>query len=296
MMQTETARERLSSIATHHSKPQHAGVSKFWDHVNGGELSAVEVRRARRLEVEYLNKMKVVERVPCSFIKHRTGKEHIKVTWVDTLKTSGIDRSNLLAKEFRRGSKIDGFMNISATPPLELVKLMRSMVAPAQRDQTEWFGQEGHESSSEIVMMHTDISRAYFHAPCKEEKCVELPPEMWSKGCPECGRLRVSLCGTRDAPANREDAYCGNTSSTVGVSCPCSFYSRVKGVRIIVHRDDFISGGPRHQLKWLEEVVDEHFETKHTVMGASSDLAKSLVMLNRKILWQDNGIAYIPDK
>ena len=66
-------RDSKTSIATHHSKPQHAGVSKFWDHVNGGELSAMEVRKARRLEVEYLNKMKVVERVPYSFSKHSAG-------------------------------------------------------------------------------------------------------------------------------------------------------------------------------------------------------------------------------
>ena len=57
-----------------------------------------------------------------------------------------------------------------------------------------------------------------------------------------------------------------------------------------------MSGGPGHQLIWLEGVTDKHFGSKHTVMGASSDLAKSLVMLNRKILWQDNGIAHIPDK
>ena len=63
-------------------------------------MSATEVRKARRLEVEYLNKMKVVERVPYSFIKHRTGKEPIKVRWVDTLKTSGIHRGRLVAKEF----------------------------------------------------------------------------------------------------------------------------------------------------------------------------------------------------
>ena len=64
---------------------------------------------------------------------------------------------------------------------------------------------------------------------------------------------------------------------------------------IIVYGGDFISGGPRHQLQWLEEVMDKHFESKPAVLGASSDLAKSLVMLNRTILWQDNGIAYIPD-
>ena len=85
--------------------------------------------------------------------------------------------------------------------------------------------------------------------------------------------------------------YCGELDVDHGIACPCSFYSRVKGTRIIVHGDGFKSDGPRHQLKWLEEVLDKHFESKHTSMGASSDLAKSLVMLNRKILWQDNGIA-----
>ena len=71
---------------------------------------------------------------------------------------------------------------------------------------------ERHESGSDIVVMHTDISRAYFHAPCKEEKYVELPRE-------EHGRLRVSLFGTRDAAATWEDAYAKvqTVSSTVGL-------------------------------------------------------------------------------
>ena len=64
-----------------------------------------------------------------------------------------------------------------------------------------------HESGSEIVMMHMDISRAFFHAPCNEEKYVEWLFETWRHGCPECGRLRVSLCGTRDVAANWKDAY-----------------------------------------------------------------------------------------
>ena len=47
--------------------------------------------------------------------------------------------------------------------------------------------------------MHTDISRAYVHAPSKEEKYVELPPEMWSEGYLEFGRLGVLLYCTSDA-------------------------------------------------------------------------------------------------
>ena len=66
---------------------------------------------------------------------------------------------------------------------------------------------KGHENSSEIVMVHTDISRAYVHAPSKEQKDVDLPLEMWSEGSPEYGRLRVSLYHTCDAAANWEDVH-----------------------------------------------------------------------------------------
>ena len=157
-------------------------------------------QRARQLEV-------VVERVPHTLISARTGKEPIEVTWVDSLKSSGIHRNRLVAKEFRRGSKVHGFTNFSATPPLEeLVKLVRSLVATSRWDRAAWIGEDEHQNSSEIVVMHTDISRAYFHARSKAQKCVELPTEMWSGGSLECGRLRVSLYGTRDAAANWEDA------------------------------------------------------------------------------------------
>ena len=124
---------------------------RFWDHVNGGELDAHEVRKARQLEVDHLKKMRVF------------------VRWVDTLKSSGFHRSRLVAKEFRRGSKYEGFANVSATPPLELVKLIISLVATAQRDPESWFGWREHGANDQIAMMHTDISRAHFHAPNKEE-------------------------------------------------------------------------------------------------------------------------------
>ena len=124
--------------------------------------------------------------------------------------------------------------------------------------------------------MHTDIRRGYFHPPSKEEKYVELRLEMWSKECPEYERLRMSLYGTRDAAANGTDAY----ANVLQEPCPCSFYSRVRGIKIVVHGDDFISGGARHHLIWLEEVMDKLVESKHTVMGASSDLARSLAMLS----------------
>ena len=43
--------------------------------------------------------------------------------------------------------------------------------------------------------------------------------------------------------------------------------------------------------------MDKHSESKHTVVGRpSSDLVESLVMLNRKSVWQETGVACIQDK
>ena len=74
----------------------------------------------------------------------------------------------------------------------------------------------------------------------------------------------MSLYGTRDAAASQSTA--GTSVRPLG--------SRVRGVRIVVHGDDFLSSGPRHQLKSLEEAMDKHFESKHTVIDSSSYLAK----------------------
>ena len=86
-----------------------------------------------------------------------------------------------MAKEFRRGSKVDGFTNFSATPPLEeLVKLIISLLATAHWDRAAWFGEDEHQNSSEIVLMHTDISTAYVHAP--EAKQRSMPSYRLSCG------------------------------------------------------------------------------------------------------------------
>ena len=195
-----------------------------------------------------------------------------------------------MAKEFRRGSKYEGFANFSAKPPLELVKLIISLVAKAQRDPESWFGWREHGANDQIAMMHTDISRAYFHAPSKEEKYVELPSEMWRSEYPEYGRLSVSQYGTRDAAANWGDAYAKVLTEhgfARGVASPCSFCCKERGRHSCLEASS--------QLGWLEKVMDKHFEAKHTVMGESRSLKKSIVMLNGRISWRSSGIMYEPD-
>ena len=75
------------------------------NHVNGGELNAHEVRKARHLEVEHLSKMLVFERAPHEIAKSPMRRDPIKVRCVNTWNSSGIHWRRLMAKEFRKGSK-----------------------------------------------------------------------------------------------------------------------------------------------------------------------------------------------
>ena len=88
---------------------------------------------------------------------------------------------------------------------------------------------------------------------------------------PEYGKLRVSLYGTRDATANWEDAY----AKVLTEHSPCPFCCKERGIRVVVHGDDFLSGCPRSQLGWLEKVLDKRFEAKRTLMGESRSLKES---------------------
>ena len=162
--------------------------------------------------------MRVFERVPYEVVNARMREEPNTVRWVDTSKGSGIRRSRRATKNIA-GSEPEGFANFSATPLPELVKLMSSLVAMAQRDPESWCVRRERGANDQIAMMRTDISRAYLHDPSKEEKHVELPSEMWQSEFPEDGRLRDSLHGTRDAPANWEDAY-ANVLTEHGVAVP----------------------------------------------------------------------------
>ena len=128
----------------------------------------------RQLEVDCLNKMRVFERVPCEGAKAGMRKEPIKVRWVDTWKGSVMHRSTHVATEFGRGSKYEGFANLSATPPLELVKLIISLLATEQRDPESWFGWRERGGNDQVAMMHTDISVVHtfmFRATKKTLNC-----------------------------------------------------------------------------------------------------------------------------
>ena len=59
--------------------------------------------------------------------------------------------------------------------------------------------------SQKPKLLFIDVSRAYFYAPARRPVYVALPQEDFEEGM--CGRLNVSMYGTRDAAANWEAKY-----------------------------------------------------------------------------------------
>ena len=157
------------------------------------------VRKARQLEVEHLDKMGVFERAPCKVARSNTRTEPIQVPWEDTLKSSGIHRSWLVAKGFRKGSKNEGFANFSATPPMDFVKMMISMVATALKGEVSRYGEQHVARCKENGDdAYTHPPSVYLHAPNKE------------MGVRVAGawKIEVSPYGPRDAAANWEGRVC----------------------------------------------------------------------------------------
>jgi hypothetical protein len=147
----------------------------FQDHVNGGQLKADRVKKAREEEIKYFKKMHVYDKVDQSVCKE-AGLKPIKVRWVDTCKSDGTCRSRLVAKEFKTSIKLELF---SATPPTESLKMILSLVASAQGGHRQSWGVteksgnkfnrgDGHDDS--IWLLHSDIARAYFSAEASRSR------------------------------------------------------------------------------------------------------------------------------
>ena len=256
----------------------------FPDHVNGGYLDAKKVLKARKEEMEYVYKYELYDKVSRELCQKRTGKSPIKVRWVDTDKGSGSGvenyRSRLVAMEFKRGGSMEYF---SATPPLETLRMLLS-----------WAASRGEGVESDAKILYLDVRRAYFHAPSKRETYIELPAEdNRSSNEGKCGRLNASMYGTRDAADNWAEEYTRvliGLGFERGTASPCVFVHKERGVRMMVHGDDFMAVGTKAEVYWIRDEIKKVFECKEEIMGSSKEESKCLKVLNREIRWTTEGI------
>lgn len=145
-----------------------------------------------------------------------------------------------MAREINTHKRDDLF---AATPPLEAMNLLLPMAASGNR--------------GEVVMIN-DVSRAFFHAKATREVYVQLLDEDRKEGEEKfCGRLYFSMYGTRDAAMNWQAEYSQrlvDNGFKQGLVTPCVSHHPGRGIRTLVHGDDYVSIGKPEQLQWMEDM------------------------------------------
>ena len=186
-------------------------------------------------------------------------------------------RSRLVAKEFNTGIKPELY---AATPPSECFRLMLSLLA----------GGRGRG----MKLMYADVSRAYFYAKAVRPVYVKLPEEDMEPGDENrCGRLKMSMYGTRDAALNWSLEYAATLHAAgyvQGKANPCLFHNEALGVSIMVHGDDFVAVGPQEHLEETRRTLESKYKLKTQVLGCEEGEEKEVRILNKVVRMSDSGV------
>ena len=259
--------------------------AQFVDSISGEALDTNMVQAARQEEIEFVRRMHLYDKIPIQECWEYTGRKPVGVRWVDVNKgTPEMPnyRSRVVAKEIKLYEQHEFF---SATPPLEALKVLLS--SAARRDRRK------------VRVMHIDVRRAYFHAPVKRRVYAALPPEDCLPGEEHlCGRLRMSMYGTRDAARNWEERYTQvllDNGFEQGKVCPCAFVHPSRAIQVTVHGDDFTAVCDDEGVAWLKNILGAHFEVKVNVLGLGKGCTGEITVLNRKITINQDGIWYQAD-
>ena len=76
-------------------------------------------------------------------------------------------------------------------------------------------------------------------------------------------------------------------------SSPCVFWFESKGLRAVIHGDDFTMLGPEQSLMWFRGEASRRFKAKFRgMLGPDMKDNISIVILNRVVRWTEQGIEY----
>ena len=253
------------------------GIVAF-DDQTGASLKPALMKIARLEEMQYFRDMNVYEKVDIAECWHATGQAPIPVRWVDINKGDELSpnyRSRLVAKEYKTDIRPDLY---AATPPSECLRLMMSRMA----------------STRGAKMMYADVSRAYFYAKVSRPVYVKLPDEDVGPGDEgKCGKLVMSMYGTRDAALNwsaeytevlRQDGYRQGTAN------PCLFVHPTTDVAIMVHGDDFIAVGTDQHLAKTRATLENAYKLKVETLGPGAGCKQEIRVLNKILRYTDAGL------
>ena len=101
------------------------------------------------------------------------------------------------------------------------------------------------------------------------------------------------MYGTRDSAQNWEYEYCESMEGIGfkrGKASPCVFHQEERGIRAVIHGDDFTLLGASEQLDWFREQTVKRFEVKFKGrIGPGIEDEKSVRVFYRKLkffVWQ----------
>ena len=250
--------------------------SKYYDDITGEPLDEEAVRIAEEEEIEFMRKSRLYTKVLRSSIE---GQKVIPIRWVRVNKGTKEKpnvRCRVVAKEIKT---YDDDSLFAATPPLESLKVLLAMAA-----------------SHRWALKHIDVKRAYFHAKALREIYVEIDDkDKEEEEGDVVGRLNYAMYGTRDAASSWEACYTQvlvSAGFAQGKFTPCVF--RRDDVVVTVHGDDFTMTGQGEGLMRTEEEIRRSFDVKVQDLDPA-DVGAQMIVLNRRIVVEENGYAYEPD-
>ena len=111
--------------------------------------------------------------------------------------------------------------------------------------------------------------------------------------------MLFELYGKRTAASSWEKEYTKTlveAGFTVGMKNKCTFYHPGRGIRMVVHGDDFVITGSPNGLEFAKKVLSEKYPTKvRSAMGPESGDDKRATILNRIIRWVDGEVSFEGD-
>ena len=233
----------------------------YYDEISGALLYPALVEQARKLEIDYMHKLKVYEEA--TFKEWRdSGCRLIPMRWLDVNKgdSENLDiRSRAVLQETRRRSDLgpnDIASTFAAAPPLEGLRLMISMAMT---------GQKGIPLKDRKVLAFYDVSRAHFHSPAKRLMFVKTLKGDTSIKSGIARMLKAMYCG-RDAGQCWDDfneKAMRDLTFEPGVFCPCVYYSKELDAQCWRYGDDFVVLATRSVLATFFEGAQKHMILKH---------------------------------
>ena len=132
--------------------------------------------------------------------------------------------------------------------------------------------------------MYADVSRTYFYAPAVRPVYVQIEADDMNPGDEELvGRLKMSMCGTRDAAANWAAEY-GATLVAAGyvqgVASPCIFHISKHDSTIMVRGDDFVGVGNPIELGRIQAAIQDKYTLKVEMLSGKTSDVQEVNILN----------------